>query len=34
MYSGRPAYEKIMGYIAKAKDSGGEILIGGTGAIF
>ena len=34
MYSGRPAYDKILGYIAKAKESGGEILIGGTGAIF
>ncbi|KIM77671.1 hypothetical protein PILCRDRAFT_825106 [Piloderma croceum F 1598] len=28
---GRPAYDKIIGYIAKAKESGGEILIGGTG---
>ena len=34
MHSGRPAYDKIMGYITKAKESGGEILIGGTGAIF
>jgi 1-pyrroline-5-carboxylate dehydrogenase len=29
--SGRPAYDKIMGYIQKAKEAGGEILIGGTG---
>ncbi|KAG6811934.1 hypothetical protein H0H92_005163 [Tricholoma furcatifolium] len=28
---GRPAYEKITGYIQKAKEAGGEILIGGTG---
>lgn len=28
---GRPAYDKIMGYIQKAKEAGGEILIGGTG---
>lgn len=28
---GRPAYDKITGYIQKAKDAGGEILIGGTG---
>ncbi|RDB20073.1 Delta-1-pyrroline-5-carboxylate dehydrogenase [Hypsizygus marmoreus] len=28
---GRPAYDKITGYIRKAKDAGGEILIGGTG---
>ncbi|KAF9024340.1 delta-1-pyrroline-5-carboxylate dehydrogenase [Hymenopellis radicata] len=28
---GRPAYDKIMGYIQKAKDAGGEVLIGGTG---
>ncbi|KDR84224.1 hypothetical protein GALMADRAFT_236909 [Galerina marginata CBS 339.88] len=28
---GRPAYDKITGYIKKAKDAGGEILIGGTG---
>lgn len=29
--SGRPAYDKILGYIQKAKDAGGEVLIGGTG---
>ncbi|PPR04647.1 hypothetical protein CVT24_011865 [Panaeolus cyanescens] len=28
---GRPAYDKIMSYIKKAKDAGGEVLIGGTG---
>jgi 1-pyrroline-5-carboxylate dehydrogenase len=28
---GRPAYDKIIGYIQKAKDAGGEILIGGVG---
>jgi 1-pyrroline-5-carboxylate dehydrogenase len=28
---GRPAYDKITSYIQKAKDAGGEILIGGTG---
>ncbi|OAX43272.1 delta-1-pyrroline-5-carboxylate dehydrogenase 1 [Rhizopogon vinicolor AM-OR11-026] len=28
---GRPAYDKIMGYIQKAKDAGGEVLIGGNG---
>ncbi|KAG6831982.1 hypothetical protein H0H87_003126 [Tephrocybe sp. NHM501043] len=28
---GRPAYDKIIGYIQKAKEAGGEILIGGTG---
>ncbi|KAL4264511.1 Delta-1-pyrroline-5-carboxylate dehydrogenase [Pleurotus pulmonarius] len=28
---GRPAYDKIMGYIQKAKEAGGEILVGGTG---
>ncbi|KAH0588121.1 hypothetical protein H2248_006842 [Termitomyces sp. 'cryptogamus'] len=28
---GRPAYDRILGYIQKARDSGGEILIGGTG---
>ncbi|KAI0692560.1 delta-1-pyrroline-5-carboxylate dehydrogenase [Cytidiella melzeri] len=27
---GRPAFEKITGYIQKAKDAGGEVLIGGT----
>jgi acyl-CoA reductase-like NAD-dependent aldehyde dehydrogenase len=31
MYSGKPAYDKIMAYIHKAKEAGGEILIGGTG---
>ncbi|KAF9562461.1 delta-1-pyrroline-5-carboxylate dehydrogenase [Agrocybe pediades] len=28
---GRPAYDKIIGYIQKAKDAGGEVLIGGSG---
>jgi 1-pyrroline-5-carboxylate dehydrogenase len=28
--SGAPAFEKITGYIEKAKKAGGEILIGGT----
>ncbi|KIK98302.1 hypothetical protein PAXRUDRAFT_31261 [Paxillus rubicundulus Ve08.2h10] len=28
---GRPAYDKIIGYIEKAKAAGGEVLIGGTG---
>ncbi|KAI5987781.1 Aldehyde/histidinol dehydrogenase [Pisolithus marmoratus] len=28
---GRPAFDRILGYIQKAKDAGGEILIGGTG---
>ncbi|KAG7447702.1 delta-1-pyrroline-5-carboxylate dehydrogenase [Guyanagaster necrorhizus] len=28
---GRPAYDKITGYIKKAKETGGEILIGGSG---
>ncbi|PFH50168.1 hypothetical protein AMATHDRAFT_61661 [Amanita thiersii Skay4041] len=28
---GRPAFDKILGYIAKAKEAGGEVLIGGTG---
>ncbi|KAH9998312.1 delta-1-pyrroline-5-carboxylate dehydrogenase [Russula vinacea] len=27
---GKPAFEKIIGYIQKAKEAGGEILIGGT----
>ena len=30
-FSGRPAFDKIMSYIKKAKDAGGEVLIGGTG---
>lgn len=29
--SGRTAYDKILGYIEKAKAAGGEILIGGNG---
>ncbi|KAG2155085.1 Aldehyde/histidinol dehydrogenase [Suillus bovinus] len=28
---GRPAYDKIISFIQKAKDAGGEVLIGGTG---
>ncbi|KAK2465910.1 hypothetical protein APHAL10511_001551 [Amanita phalloides] len=28
---GRPAYDKILGYISKAKEEGGEIIFGGTG---
>ncbi|KAL0577647.1 1-pyrroline-5-carboxylate dehydrogenase [Marasmius crinis-equi] len=27
----RPAYDKIIGYIQKAKDAGGQVLVGGTG---
>ncbi|KAJ8072850.1 1-pyrroline-5-carboxylate dehydrogenase [Marasmius tenuissimus] len=27
----RPAYDKIIGYIQKAKDAGGEVLAGGSG---
>ena len=30
---GRPAYDKIISYIQKAKEAGGEILIGGSGAL-
>jgi 1-pyrroline-5-carboxylate dehydrogenase len=30
-YSGRPAYDKILGYVQKAKDAGGEVIAGGTG---
>lgn len=30
MHSGAPAFEKITGYFEKAKQAGGEILIGGT----
>jgi hypothetical protein len=29
--SGRPSYDKIIGYIKKAKDAGDKILIGGSG---
>jgi 1-pyrroline-5-carboxylate dehydrogenase len=29
--SGKPAFDKIMGYIQKAKDAGGEVIIGGSG---
>lgn len=28
--SGKPAFDKITSYIQKAKDAGGEILIGGS----
>ena len=28
---GRPSYDKIIGYIKKAKEAGDEILIGGSG---
>nr|BAV14025.1 aldehyde dehydrogenase [Pholiota microspora] len=28
---GRPAYDKILGYVQKARDAGAEILIGGSG---
>jgi len=28
---GRPAYDKIIAYIQKAKNAGGEILTGGVG---
>lgn len=30
-FSGRPAFEKITGYIKKAKEAGGEVLAGGSG---
>lgn len=33
-HSGRPAYDKIVGYFKKAKDAGAEILIGGTGGSY
>lgn len=29
--SGRPAYDKILSYVQKAKEAGGEVLIGGSG---
>ena len=29
--SNRVAYDKILGYVQKAKDAGDEILIGGSG---
>ncbi|KAG1755428.1 Aldehyde/histidinol dehydrogenase [Suillus lakei] len=29
--TGRPTYDKVMGFIQKAKDAGGEVLIGGIG---
>lgn len=29
--SNKPAFDKITDYIKKAKDAGGEILIGGSG---
>ena len=32
-HSGRPAYDKIISYIKKAKDAGDEILIGGSGML-
>jgi len=32
IFSGKPAFDKITGYIQKAKEAGGEILIGGSGA--
>jgi 1-pyrroline-5-carboxylate dehydrogenase len=31
--SGKPAFDKIIGYIQKAKEAGGEVLIGGNGAL-
>ena len=31
---GRPSYDKIIGYIKKAKEAGDEILIGGSGMTF
>lgn len=30
LYSGRPAFDKIIGYIQKAKEAGAEVLTGGT----
>ena len=32
--SNKPAFDKILGYIGKAKAAGGQILIGGTGEYF
>lgn len=29
--SGRSAFDRITGYIKKAKDAGGEVLVGGIG---
>lgn len=29
--SGKPAFDKILGYVEKAKQAGGEVIIGGTG---
>ena len=29
--SGRPAFDKITSYIKKAKEAGGEVLVGGSG---
>jgi hypothetical protein len=29
--SGKPAYDKILSYVEKAKAAGGEVLTGGTG---
>ena len=31
--SGRPAFDTIMGYIQNAKESGAEILFGGSGTL-
>jgi len=31
--SGRPAFDRVMGYIRKAKEDGGDVLIGGTGLL-
>lgn len=32
MISGKPAFDKITGYIQKAKDTGAEIIFGGSGS--
>ena len=32
--SNKPAFDKILGYIEKAKAAGGQILIGGIGRYF
>jgi hypothetical protein len=31
LFSGRPAYDKILSYIHRAKEAGGDILVGGSG---
>ena len=31
--SGRPAFDKVTGYIKKAKDTGAEVHFGGSGML-